>query len=43
MYEFQCLREIFDQLHKPQNDSDIKTTEDLDDLYSRIKLPDEDK
>ena len=42
MYEFVCLREVFEQIHginKKDQESEIKTTADLDDLYSKIKLP----
>lgn len=42
MYEYQILKEIFDGLNSSTTqESDIKTTKDLDDLYSKIKLPNE--
>lgn len=43
MYEFQLLKEIFDKVHSSGDDeSSINTTEDLNDLYSKIKMPKED-
>lgn len=45
MYEFQCLRDVFDLIHGKNNndETEIKTTEDLDNLYSRMKIPEGEK